>query len=210
MGDEAPLKAKLKVTLKADDVVVAEVENPTLWHNVLLAIQTGTNAVGAALQTPLATPPPANPSDALGKLAAELGLGREIAQGALSPQADAPYMHLNQHNWESMRKALPERGPKALSPMAAGATLMALWFRHAGLGNVTQAQVLTVLGGINVEDKNPSRGIRNSKWLSPRAGGQVVLNPAEISIAMKVAKAFCTKNWKDWLSGPEQVTSDAG
>ena len=113
-------------------------------------------------------------------------------------------MHLDSHCWEAMRRALPERGLKALSPTVVGATLMALWFRHAGLGNPTQAQVLTVLGGISVEDRNPSRGIRRATWLAPRAGGQVVLNPAEISVAVVIAKAFCSKNWRPWLGSAEQ------
>ena len=35
------MKAKLTVTLKADEVVVAEAEDPVLWQKVLLAIQGG-------------------------------------------------------------------------------------------------------------------------------------------------------------------------
>jgi len=204
------VKAKLTVTLKADDVIVAETEDADLWHRVLTAIQTATNT--GLLSGSLPPPPPNQPrdaSDALGKFAAELGITREAVQGACAPTAEAPYMHLNQHNWEAMRKALPERGLKALSPVAVGATLMALWFRHGGLGNPTQAQVLTVLSGINVEDKNRSRGIRRSKWLQPRAGGQIVLNPAEISVAIKLAKSFCSKTWKDWLGGAEQAADNA-
>ena len=38
------MKAKLTVTLKADEVVVAEAEDPVLWQKVLSTIQGGTSA----------------------------------------------------------------------------------------------------------------------------------------------------------------------
>jgi len=97
-----------------------------------------------------------------------------------------------------MKKQLAKRGPFAISPVVAVATLLGLWFHKAGLGNPTQAQAHAVLGTINVTDKNASRSIQNTSWLQGRSGGQIVLNPAEISRAVRLAKCFCLKDWTEW------------
>jgi hypothetical protein len=97
-----------------------------------------------------------------------------------------------------MRSQLPKTGATAITPIAASATLLALWFREAGLGNATQSQAQAVLDTIGIRDQNPSRGIKNSDWLQRRARGQIVLNPAAISKATLLAKCFCSKSWKEW------------
>src|SRR5262249_21858587 len=51
-----------------------------------------------------------------------------------------------------------------ITPIAASATLLAFWFREAGLGNATQSQAQAVLDTIGIRDQNPSRGIKNSDW----------------------------------------------
>lgn len=206
------MKAKLTVTLKADEVVVAEAEDPVLWQKVLLAVQGGGSFV-SDLRYPDLEPAEEevdhsgsdrtgamgrSSTDAVAKLAREIGTDRAVVEGAISPSSEAPFLHLNSHNWEAMRKQLPTRGLTALSPIAAAATLLALWFRAAGLGNPTQAQALAVLKGIGEEDKNPSRGVRSAKWLIARTGGQIQLNAAEISTATKLALAFCSKQWSPW------------
>lgn len=196
------VKASLTVTLKANDVVVAETDDPDLWHRVLTAIRTGKVDLGEPTlpeRQREQQPPPAG--DPLGKLAAELGLSRDVVEGACSPSPEPPFLQLDLHNWGAMRRELPERGPTALSPIVVASTLMALWFRHAGLGNPTQAQVLAVLSAISVEDRNPSRGIRRAIWLQPRGGGQVALNAGHIADAVKIAKAFCSKTWTEWTTG---------
>jgi hypothetical protein len=97
-----------------------------------------------------------------------------------------------------MKKQLGKRGPTAVSAIVAAATLLGLWFQKAELGNPTQAQAQGVLGTINITDKNASRSIQNTSWLQGRSGGQIVLNPAEISRAVRLAKCFCTKDWATW------------
>jgi hypothetical protein len=52
-----------------------------------------------------------------------------------------------------------------------------------------------------MDDKNPSRGVRAAKWLIARPGGQIQLNAAEISTAIKLCKAFCSKSWDEWRKG---------
>ncbi len=97
-----------------------------------------------------------------------------------------------------MKKQVPERGSLAIPPIVTAATLLTLWFHKAGLGTATQAQAKAVLATINVTDPNASRSIQNTSWLQGRSGGQIILNPAEVSKAVKLAKYFCTKDWTSW------------
>ena len=206
------VKAKPTVVLKANEVVVAEVDDALLWQRVLMAINgdgDGSLVEPAAVPEVVAEPrlaarSPAvtgTGSDAIGKLAHQLGLESPLMEGALNPSADAPFIHLNSHNWEAMRKQLPPRGRTAISPIVAASTLLCLWFRAAGLGNPTQAQALAALATIGEDDKNPSRGVRAATWLIARPGGQIQLNASEISVADKLGKAFCSKSWADWSKG---------
>jgi len=209
--EQTPLKARLSVVLKANEVIVAEVEDAQLWQRVLSLIDTGksdTIAGRAAHEAEVRSVPSdeARPAfragasgnqdaDAINGLAQQLGLAPEVVAGALSPSTEAPYLHLDLHCWEALRSQLPARGRGAVAPVALAATLLALWFRHAGIGNPTQSEALSVLGTIGLRDQNASRGLKASSWLQSRGGGKIVLNPAEISKATKIAKSFCSKQW---------------
>ncbi len=57
----------------------------------------------------------------------------------------------------------------------------------------TQVQAQAVLNTINIRDKNASRGIRGATWLQNRPGREIVLNPAQVSRAVKLARCFCSK-----------------
>lgn len=202
------VKAKLSVVLKADEVEVASSEDAEIWQQVLLAI-TGAKpmsappqpAAGPAAATPAATVPVGPPvgADPLGRMAAAIGVEARVLQGTCSPAVDAPFMTLDAHRYEAMRKALPERGAKAISNIQIAGTLLGLWFYYAGLGNVTQAQAQAILDPLGKRDANPGRGIANAHWLQSRAGGQFAINPAEISVATKIAECFCSKEWSSFL-----------
>lgn len=201
------VKAKLTVILKADEVVVAEVEDPVLWQHALTVIHggkpelPGPNLGAASSADKLQKPKDPGTDEEAGPLsimAVQLGLDPAQLQGACSPQAEAPHMRLDAHCWEEMKQQLPSRGPLAVSPIVVATTLLALWFQKASLGTPTQAQAKAVLATINITDPNASRSIQNASWLQSRAGGQVVLNPAEISKAVKLAKCFCSKSWSAW------------
>jgi hypothetical protein len=200
------VKASLVVTLKANDVVVAEVEDPALWQRVLTAINNGKSTLDPSARIPGAPgrsdseecSAVNNGSGPLNQFAAQLGIDVAQIQGACAPSTDVPYMHLDLHCWEVMKKQLAKRGPFAISPIVAVATLLGLWFHKTGLGNPTQAQAHAVLETINVTDKNASRSIQNTSWLQGRSGGQIVLNPAEISKAVRLARCFCIKDWTEW------------
>ncbi len=202
------VKAALTVTLKADEVVVAEIQDPVLWQRILTAINNGKSTLGpseesvdgggAAAEKGIVGDGSGGGASPLDSLAAQLGVEPSFVEGACSPGNESPYMHLDLHCWEEMKKQVPPRGITAISPIIVPATLLGLWFRKAGLGNPTQAQAQAVLATINTSDRNASRAIQNTSWLQGRPGGQIVLNPAEISKAVKLAKCFCSKDWTGW------------
>lgn len=207
---ESPLRAAMTVVLKADNVVVAQVDDPGLWNEVFAAINGGqsrlapTAAPAAASTLPAADPVAAavlanTPAiDPLSKFAKELGVDPAVLAGACDPSNSEPYLQLDLHHWEKMRKDLPSRGVKALPSIVLVSTLLCLWVRHTSFGVVTQSLAQSVLDGINARDANPGRGLAGCDWLQQRQGGQIVLNPAKVSKALGVASAFCTQDWNGW------------
>lgn len=205
------VKAKLSVVLKADDVEVAASEDGELWQQVLQAITGGrplsapnpSQAVGSAkaddVRSSLRVGDDPPRTDPLSRMAAAAGIEPNLLQGACNPTTDAPFIALDAHRYESMRKALPERGPKAIANIAIAGTLLAVWFHYSSQGNVTQAQAQAVLESLGKRDSNAPRGIRNADWLQPRSGGQFAVNPAEISKALIICRCFCTKDWAPFL-----------
>jgi len=207
--EQKSVKAKLLVVLKADDTVVAEVENADLWQRVLVAINSGVTTVDSprvlydhtkkarqdAKDPASENHAPGSSDQAIKKFAGQLGLEVDVVVGACDPTTSAPFLTLDIHAWEEMKKVLPERGPTALGPIVSTATLLALWFRAAGLGNPTQEQAQAVLDLLNIRDRNPNRGIQRAFWLQARPGGVIVINPAQMSKAIGVAKAFCSREW---------------
>jgi hypothetical protein len=196
-------KAKLTIVLKADETIVAEVENPGLWQRVLGIINqsgppSGTAAIG------LSDPQPDSLSgdsdvalgndDSIERFSKHLGASVDIVNGAMSPSREPPYLQLNAHNWEAFKKNFPKRGPGSVSPIGLAGTALALWFKDAKIDvPATQALASAVLDTISVKDPNPSRGIKNTKWLQARAGGAIIVNPAEISKAQEIARLYCQK-----------------
>jgi len=209
---EGPLRAAMTVVLKANDVVVAQVDDPVLWNDVFATINGGQSRLASAVAAaavpalpaadPVAAAVVANTPaiDPLSKFAKELGVDVAVLAGACDPSSSEPYLQLDLHHWEKMRKDLPSRGVKAIPAIVLVSTLLCLWARHASLGVVTQSLAQSVLDGINARDANPGRGLAGCDWLQQRQGGQVVLNPAKVSKAMVVASAFCTQDWSGWKS----------
>ncbi len=196
------VKAKLRVQLLAEEVVVAESEDPALWQRVLAAIQ------GPAAALPgLVAPPPAGKAlagevppgtdPAVANFAAELGLEVPVVLGACAPSREEPFLHLDQHHWEALKKSTPTRGPGSISPAALGGTLSALWAKHAGLGPPSMKIVSAVLATIHLRDQNIARSLANCEWLQVR-GGNVVINPARTSSAVALGTAFCSKQAPAW------------
>lgn len=207
------VKAALKVVLYADEVVVAESNDAQLWQRVLGVINGNPAAIGATQSLGGASGQDADdgvpdgdavrvPKGAKGplqKFASDLGISVEQAQAACDPQDAEPFMILDHEAWEAFKEQLGDRGPFAVSPVAAAGTLLALWFKSSGGSvNATQAQAQAVLRSINLRDSNPARGLKRTEWLQTRAGGQIILNPAKITKAKQFAKSFCSHDWKAW------------
>lgn len=224
---ENALKATMSVVLKANDVVVAEVDDHVLWNAVFAAISTGrsTLATVAAVAAPLPIPGPlatgvgapgghlsgadamvaatvANtPSiEPVQKFAKELDVDINVLIGACDPSLSDPYLTLDLHHWEAMRRDLPSRGAKAIAPIQLAASILCLWARHAGIGAVTQIMAQNVLANISGKDPNPGRGLDSSDWLQRKQGGVITINPAKISKAIVVVAGFCKKDWSAWRS----------
>jgi len=202
------VKASLKIILMANDVEIAESEDKILWQNVFSAINQGTDQIAAeqaiaAAPAPITTVAPSNgahPSvapagtGAMAQLAAELGISTDEVEGALAPSTEAPFIHLDPHCWEALKKNTPNRGGQAIAPIALVGTLLALWFRHGGIeGSPTTKQCQAVLKTIHLSDKNAGRSLKNAEWLQVRNSG-IVINPAKRSRAVAVAKAYCSQS----------------
>ena len=209
------VKAKLRVILMADAVTVAEVENPGLWQQVLGEIQgIGNPAVHqkSAFSANLDVcrseqgSDPQSSSTAIDRFSHKLQIDRTQAEGAIAPTTDAPYLTLDIHCWEKMKKQVTGKG-STVPALAVAATLLALWCREASLETPSQSQAQAVLRTLGVQDKNASRAIRSVSWLQSRPGGQILINPAQNSKALLMAKCFCTGDWAEWAK--QQPTNQA-
>lgn len=202
---EGPLKAAMSVVLKANEVVVAEVNDAALWNAIFAAISSGSSSLAAA--APATPSPVSDPAAAvrntpatepISKLAKELGVELDVLIGACDPTEAEPYLRLDVHHWEQMKKDLPMRGPKAIPPIVLAASILCLWARHSSHGVVTQSQAQGVLATIGLRDSNATRGIQSAEWLQGRPNGQIVLNPSQISKTVAIASSFCKQDWSAW------------
>lgn len=196
--------AKLNVKLLADTVVVAESDDAELWRRVFAAIQTGKPMLGShddggdeqdesRAEEVLVKKGRRRSDGPLNAFAEELGVDVNEMVGACAPETAEPYIRLDQRYWEALRLKTGSRGRTSIAPVVLAGTLLCLWFKHAGMdGNPTIQQCQTVLATINLRDQNAARSLRNADWLQTR-GGTVVINPAQWSQAVKVAKAYCLK-----------------
>lgn len=201
------VKAELRVILKANDVEVAESQDPIIWQRVFAAITGGIASDLPAVVTPVpdgAQPPaPASTRDTSGpvnRLAAAVGIDPALILGSCGPITTAPFVQLDAHAWEAMKKALPQRGTRALAPIQLSATLLGLWFNYANLGTPTLAQAQAVLATINQRDTNAARGLSKADWLQVRPGGSYNVNPAHTSRAIAIAKSYATRDWSTYLA----------
>lgn len=204
------VKASLRVVLLANEITVAESEDPALWQYNLAAITGGPKPPEQphnAVQRPLPDTDRSSEqhtdtngnngngaavAGGVGRLAVDLGLDETVLQAACDPMTEPPYMHLDVRAWAEFKRNTPARGPSAVPPIVLAATLLVLWFRTARLGPVTVTQAQAVLATIDARDKNPARGLRNCDWLQTR-DDVIRLNPARFERAVAVARAFCTQ-----------------
>lgn len=194
------LTAKLRIILKAENVVVAESDDPLLWQRVLAAIDRGDNELDCSERKPLEDPKGRSKEDdqlstkgagdLIDQFAEEISVSRSQILGSCDPATEAPFIVLNKHNWEHLKKATPKRGPDAIAPQTLAATLLVVWKEVANLDPPTTIETAAVLQTLALSTRNVTRAINNCQWLQLR--GQIIrLNPAEVSRANGLAKAYC-------------------
>ncbi len=198
-------KANLRLILQADDKVVAESDDPRLWQLVLARLygkpteqgdQPCRDDVGNVSDAPADSPPAlsAQPTAAFARL---IAVSPEEVAGAFRPRIELPFLTLDPHSWEAYRRQMPPRGPHAVGPAAIAGTLLALWGKAANLPDFSISDVVAVLRASGARDNFPRRTVKNCKWLQVD-GAKVLVNPARISHAKCVAKAFCKSDWSEY------------
>lgn len=187
----------LKTILYAGDSEVASSTDSEIWLSTMAAITGNRLPTGGRLDhkagdddsTIGATP---KTKSAIDKFADELGTEEAALIGAASPSEEAPFIHLDHKYWEALKQNTPPRGVGSVSGVVLSATLLLLWNRHAAFGKVTAAMCDDVLDTIGHEERNRARSLRGCDWIQVRDDG-LRLNPALVSSAVKVAKAYVTR-----------------
>ena len=206
------IKARLSLILKANDVVVAESEDPVIWQAAFDAIQSGNLRAGfpepaEQKQTNDIEWVPHEERVAIVAFAEELGVDIKDVLTACHPRPIAPYIFLNRLHWEAFKRQTPERGRNAVSNAVLAMTLLLLWAEKINVDRLSQRDGMAVLRAIAARDEHASRAIDNCPWLQ-RSTGRVLINPDAISQAIAVARAFCLKRPPEMPAGSEPAASD--
>lgn len=198
------IKARLMLVLTADNVVVAESDDPKIWQAAFQAIQ------GANIDHVLGTKPmdqkedidwvPEEERSAILALASDLAVEPQVLLSACHPRMIAPYIFLNKRYWEAFKHQTAERGRTAVSNAVLALTLLLLWGEKINLERVALRDGMSVLKAISARDEHASRAVENCPWLQ-KTMGKIVLNPDHISRAIAVAQAFCTQSPLDLSEG---------
>jgi len=200
------IKARLMLILKADDVTVAESDDPEIWAAAFDAIQTGLDQGGLRRTgEEISEWVPEEERVAIRSFAAELGIDVKDVLASCHPRTMPPYLFLNRRYWEAFKRQTPERGRNSISNAVLSMTLLLLWAERINLDRVSLRDGMAVLRAISAGDEHASRAVENCSWLQ-RSTGRVVINPDEISKAIAVARAFCLQRAPNW---PEEKVASA-
>jgi hypothetical protein len=184
--------AKLRLQLLAENVVVAESDDPVLWQQALLAITSSKPLVAKGVAPERPEGSDRLERDPIDNFASELSLPREVILGSCSPDVDEPFIHLDSHYYEALKRK-SSRGPGSVAPAVLAATLLLLWFKAAKIERpVTVPMAQAILKTLSIRDANAYRSVKNAEWIQSR-GSSLFLNPAYVSEAVRVARAYCSK-----------------
>ncbi len=187
------IKARLKLILMAEDVVIAETDDPQIWQAALQAIQGDVSCLTPKLDEDSTVEwVPEEERIAIKALARELDVDVQDLMSACHPRPIQPYIFLSKYHWEAFKRNTPERGRNSVSNAVLALTLLLLWAEKAHIEKITVRDGYAVLRAISARDEHASRAIENCSWLQT-VGGGVHLNPEAISEAIAVARAFCKK-----------------
>lgn len=202
-------EASPKIVLKADEVTVAESEDVELWQYVLSklseegsptgrtaksdqesAVPEGESKTNSLFSDPEEAESSSEREEVVARFSERLSVERDVLKGACDPRLEPPYIHLDKHRWQQLKKELPSRGPNAIPSIVIAASILAIWLDTAKLEDPTVDEAQSVLKTIDTRDRNPGRGFSNCQWLQKR-DGEITLDPAKIDMAVTVARAYC-------------------
>ncbi|MFW5804293.1 MAG: hypothetical protein ACOCWG_03570 [bacterium] len=187
------VKANLKIILKADDTIVAESDDPILWQKILISINSNNDQIEEFSDTNNKESKELYSNDDLIKSFANyLEIPIENVNAAISPTIEAPYIHIDKHYWEAIKKSLPARGATAIADVVIAGTILLVWKEYSKLGDTLTKDVTKILSDLNITAKNPTRSFQNSEWLQLR-NNKLFINPVETSKAKNFVKSFCLK-----------------
>jgi hypothetical protein len=185
-------KPDLIVKLYAGETVVDESTDPGLWQRVLAEIRGITAPPPPPKIGDGTSDPTPDVSPAIKAFAKAVGVTAEEIVGGLDPTIETPFVHLNSHDWEALKRNTPPKGPGAVPPAVLAATALVLWQRHGGTPDVTLQTVRATLSTIDLDDPNASRSVGNCDWLQTK-GSRVALNPSRSSAATRLLRAYCRR-----------------
>jgi hypothetical protein len=185
-------KPDLIVKLFAGDTVVDESTDPALWQRVLSEIRGIGGAPAPQKEDDRVEEVSPNATPAIRDFAKAISVTVEEIVGALGPTAEPPFIHLNSHDWEALKKNTPHRGPGSVPSAVLAATALVLWQKYGNAPDVTLQAVRATLGTIDLDDPNAARSISNCEWLQSK-GSRIVLNPSRSSAATRLLKAYCRR-----------------
>jgi len=185
------LRAQLKLILMADEVVIAETDDPQVWQAAFQAIQ-GDASTLSRKDEPEIEWVPEEERVAIRAFAKEIRVEVADLMSACHPRPIPPYIFLSKHHWEAFKRNTPERGRNAVSNAVLALTLLLLWAEKARIERITVRDGYAVLRAISARDEHASRAIENCPWLQTGMG-RVQINPEYISKATAVGRAFCLK-----------------
>jgi hypothetical protein len=188
------VKANLKIILQADDTIVAESEDQILWQKILIAINTGNYQLDDKSDDEeiVEEKNVYSNKDLISSFSKYLEIQPEYIKAAFSPISESPYIHIDKHYWESIRKSLPSRGATSIPEVVIAGTILLLWKEFAKLGDTNPKEVTKVLSILGVTAKNPTRSFQNCEWLQLR-NNKLYINPVETSKAKELVKSFSLK-----------------
>ncbi len=186
-------KPDLSVKLFAGEVLVDQSTDVALWQRVLLEIRgvTPNDKPGGSPENGDSSESKRGNSS-LARFAKFVGVTADELRGGLDPSDEAPFISLDGRSWEALKRNTPTRGPGGVPPAVLAATALTAWQKHQPIGDVTLSIVRNAMNTIDLDDPNAARALNNCDWLQIK-GGRVVLNPARLSSAARLLRAFCKR-----------------
>ena len=186
-------KPDLIVKLFAGETLIDQSADAGLWQRVLAEIR------GLAPVQPsspkvveVSATDVGNVNAAVRAFAKSVGVKPEEIVGSFDPTTDAPFIHLNSHDWEALKKNTPAKGPGSVAPSVLSATALVLWQKHSGIGDVTLQMVRATMSTIDLDDPNAARSVGNCEWLQNKSA-RIALNPSRSSVANRLLRACCRR-----------------